>query len=140
MAAVSGKVARAMIAAPAQKGGPAAQKGAAAEGGASKKVAKRVLKADCSVVPCKNVEADMPEHERPSLGAFGRNFENCKLKEPRYLTTAIMYSNGPPHIGHTYETVMTDVHMILRIFSFTLLCYGMQLMITKLFFFKNNLL
>src|SRR5436309_9085037 len=29
--------------------------------------------------------------------------------KPRYfLTTAIAYPNGPPHIGHAYELVATD--------------------------------
>lgn len=26
-----------------------------------------------------------------------------------YITTAINYTNGPPHIGHAYEAVITDV-------------------------------
>jgi methionyl-tRNA synthetase len=28
--------------------------------------------------------------------------------EPYYITTAISYPNGPPHIGHAYEVVATD--------------------------------
>ena len=30
-------------------------------------------------------------------------------KKPFYITTAISYPNGPPHIGHAYEMVATDV-------------------------------
>jgi len=30
-------------------------------------------------------------------------------KEPYYITTAISYPNGPPHIGHAYELIATDV-------------------------------
>lgn len=30
-------------------------------------------------------------------------------KKPYYLTTAIAYPNGPPHIGHAYEAIATDV-------------------------------
>src|SRR5690606_17014116 len=26
-----------------------------------------------------------------------------------YITTAISYPNGPPHIGHAYESITTDV-------------------------------
>ena len=26
-----------------------------------------------------------------------------------YITTAIDYTNGPPHIGHAYEKVLADV-------------------------------
>src|ERR1700752_4604990 len=29
-------------------------------------------------------------------------------KTPFYITTAISYPNGPPHIGHAYEVVATD--------------------------------
>jgi methionyl-tRNA synthetase len=28
--------------------------------------------------------------------------------EPYYITTAISYPNGPPHIGHAYEAIATD--------------------------------
>ena len=31
------------------------------------------------------------------------------MAEPFYLTTAINYPNGPPHIGHAYEAIATDV-------------------------------
>jgi methionyl-tRNA synthetase len=29
-------------------------------------------------------------------------------KQPYYITTAISYPNGAPHIGHAYEAVATD--------------------------------
>jgi methionyl-tRNA synthetase len=29
-------------------------------------------------------------------------------KSPYYITTAISYPNGPPHIGHAYEVIATD--------------------------------
>ena len=28
--------------------------------------------------------------------------------KPYYITTAIAYPNGPPHIGHAYEAIATD--------------------------------
>jgi methionyl-tRNA synthetase len=31
------------------------------------------------------------------------------MAEPYYLTTAIHYPNGPPHIGHAYEVIAADV-------------------------------
>jgi methionyl-tRNA synthetase len=31
------------------------------------------------------------------------------MPEPFYLTTAIAYPNGPPHIGHAYEAIAGDV-------------------------------
>ena len=30
-------------------------------------------------------------------------------KTPYYITTAIAYVNGPPHLGHAYEAISTDV-------------------------------
>ena len=30
-------------------------------------------------------------------------------KEPFYITTAISYVNGVPHLGHAYEVILTDV-------------------------------
>ncbi|HEV2817464.1 MAG TPA: methionine--tRNA ligase [Allosphingosinicella sp.] len=30
------------------------------------------------------------------------------MAEPFYITTAICYPNGPPHIGHAYEAIATD--------------------------------
>ena len=29
-------------------------------------------------------------------------------REPFYITTAIPYPNGRPHIGHAYEAIATD--------------------------------
>ena len=34
--------------------------------------------------------------------------KNCKEKKPFYLTTAIAYTSGKPHIGNTYEVVLAD--------------------------------
>src|SRR5438067_2602529 len=31
------------------------------------------------------------------------------MGEPFYITTAISYPNGPPHIGHAYEAIAADV-------------------------------
>ena len=32
----------------------------------------------------------------------------ASLKKPFYITTAISYPNGQPHIGHAYEGIATD--------------------------------
>lgn len=34
--------------------------------------------------------------------------KECKQKEKYYITTAITYTSGRPHIGNTYEIVLTD--------------------------------
>ena len=31
------------------------------------------------------------------------------MGDPFYVTTAISYPNGPPHIGHAYEAIAADV-------------------------------
>jgi methionyl-tRNA synthetase len=31
------------------------------------------------------------------------------VSDPYYITTAINYPNGPPHIGHAYEAIAADV-------------------------------
>ena len=31
------------------------------------------------------------------------------MSEPYYITTAISYPNGRPHIGHAYEAIAADV-------------------------------
>jgi methionyl-tRNA synthetase len=31
------------------------------------------------------------------------------MSEPFYISTAINYPNGPPHVGHAYEAITTDV-------------------------------
>src|SRR5271169_7090459 len=33
---------------------------------------------------------------------------NIMAATPYYITTAISYPNGPPHIGHAYEAIATD--------------------------------
>ena len=33
---------------------------------------------------------------------------NCNEKEKYYITTAIAYTSGKPHIGNTYEFVLAD--------------------------------
>jgi len=38
-----------------------------------------------------------------------RGTKNYMSKKPFYITTAIAYANGSPHLGHAYEQVLTDV-------------------------------
>ena len=41
-----------------------------------------------------------------ALGA--RRLGRLAMGEPFYITTAISYPNGPPHIGHAYEAIAAD--------------------------------
>jgi len=34
-------------------------------------------------------------------------------KTPFYITTAISYPNGKPHIGHAYELIATDAWRVI---------------------------
>ena len=44
-----------------------------------------------------------------SLGALSENFPT-QISTPKfYITTAIAYTNGLPHIGHAYEFLSADV-------------------------------
>lgn len=50
-------------------------------------------------------------------GAFSRNFDDLpENAEKYYLTTAIAYTNGLPHVGHAYEFLTSDV--IVRLHRF----------------------
>src|SRR6201993_1694925 len=50
----------------------------------------------------------------PGVPAFSVNSESARRNRPMadkpryYLTTAIAYPNGPPHIGHAYEAIARD--------------------------------
>ena len=40
-----------------------------------------------------------------NYGALSRNLDNCG-PEKMYITTAIAYTNGFPHVGHAYEVII----------------------------------
>jgi methionyl-tRNA synthetase len=50
----------------------------------------------------------MAAFDESDLGAFASLPEN-EGKEPFYVTTAIAYMNGNPHIGHAYEFITSDI-------------------------------
>ncbi len=41
------------------------------------------------------------------VGCLAVDFKGCA--SPFYLTTAIAYTNGKPHMGHAYEYISSDV-------------------------------
>lgn len=51
----------------------------------------------------------MAAFEDSDLGAFATSVAGEGTKEPFYITTAIAYMNGNPHIGHAYEFITTDI-------------------------------
>ena len=56
--------------------------------------------------------------------------QDCK-KKPYYITTAIAYASGKPHIGNTYEIVLADS---IREFDTSKLKRILQSLETGLFF------
>ncbi len=60
--------------------------------------------------PCSRSAASSPTVARPRfLEALGSaRLGPAPMSEPFYITTAISYPNGPPHIGHAYEAIAAD--------------------------------
>mgnify|MGYP000365537847 CR=1 FL=1 len=56
-------------------------------------------------IPCDNSAID--------YGAISSNLENCG-PEKMYITTAIAYTNGFPHVGHAYEVILTNEFPLLH--------------------------
>jgi hypothetical protein len=99
----------------------AAKKIAAAEAAKNKpadnkpKFERKKIEVDCAVVPMSIEGREHPLPNPPPLGAGAANFTGVAEKtkdgkvNTRYVTTAIHYANGFPHIGHTYEDILADV-------------------------------
>eukprot|EP00929_Paragymnodinium_shiwhaense_P110547 TRINITY_DN7766_c0_g1_i1.p1 TRINITY_DN7766_c0_g1~~TRINITY_DN7766_c0_g1_i1.p1 ORF type:complete len:873 (+),score=259.72 TRINITY_DN7766_c0_g1_i1:89-2707(+) len=66
---------------------------------------KQVLVIDCKPIPV--ADTKIPSKSPPPLGTGGTT--TCKKNGQFYITTAITYANGWPHIGHAYEAMTTDV-------------------------------
>ena len=65
---------------------------------------RKELAIDCPASTVENIR--VPTSSFP-VGVASRSATNAKT--PYYLTTAINYTNGWPHIGHAYEAVVADV-------------------------------
>jgi len=70
---------------------------------------KQQLSVDCKAVPV--VERRKPTNEQPPhmAGSSCLPGSDCSPDGRYYITTAINYSNGWPHIGHAYEALTADV-------------------------------
>jgi len=73
-----------------------------ANGGVNPEVAAAAAKAKAATVP-KRVFAKEPE-----VLVSDANLDGAEAYGKFYITTAINYANGPPHMGHAYEGLMTD--------------------------------
>jgi methionyl-tRNA synthetase len=79
-----------------EKAAPTKKKGGKAAPAKKKKTAAKK-----SVVRKPAAKKVTPETAKPKVATR-------REKTPFYITTAISYPNGPPHIGHAYEAIATD--------------------------------
>jgi len=87
---------------PGADGTAVAKKGPRAAGKEKKEVT-----VDCKVVSCE--DRTKPGNNPPCLGAGSVNVAGLKKgAKTYYVTTAINYANGWPHIGHAYEALAAD--------------------------------
>jgi len=68
---------------------------------------KRELVIECVPVPV--ADRRVPQFNSPAVSKDCYSHLNNLSGDPCYLTTAIHYTNGWPHIGHAYENSITDV-------------------------------
>lgn len=95
--------------ADAPKNKPAAKPEVAKKPAGPAKGENKSLVIDCQPRPVQ--ETRIPADVCPPLGAGSKPFPNAaESKHGRYyITTAITYANGWPHIGHAYEALTSDV-------------------------------
>eukprot|EP00927_Polykrikos_kofoidii_P006245 TRINITY_DN12539_c0_g3_i1.p1 TRINITY_DN12539_c0_g3~~TRINITY_DN12539_c0_g3_i1.p1 ORF type:complete len:882 (+),score=170.46 TRINITY_DN12539_c0_g3_i1:124-2646(+) len=84
---------------------PTAAPGAGAKKGRAVGKEKQQLGVDCR--PVVVVERKVPSSEPVALGTAASTIS--KQHGKYYITTAINYANGWPHIGHAYEALTSDV-------------------------------
>jgi methionyl-tRNA synthetase len=73
--------------------------------GPSKTAPAPAVPSAAAVPPKRKARVQKPSVEKSSAAVAARG---GFAKTPFYITTAISYPNGPPHIGHAYEVIATD--------------------------------
>jgi methionyl-tRNA synthetase len=81
---------------------------AAPKARAARKPASTPKNAEFNSPTPKTVELERTEPKKPQSKTTGPAKQQATTREPYYLTTAINYPNGPPHMGHAYEAIATD--------------------------------
>jgi len=85
---------------------------AAAKKGRAAGKEKKELSVDCQALPVPEAERQVPGTEPLDLGAGATRLTGSagsKSAKKYYISTAINYSNGWPHMGHAYEALAADV-------------------------------
>lgn len=70
---------------------------------------RKELGVDCPIVPVPDQERTKLSSTPPPLGVGARCFPGAEKRGKYYITTAINYANGWPHMGHGYEGLTADV-------------------------------
>ncbi|CAM9290452.1 unnamed protein product [Chrysoparadoxa australica] len=71
--------------------------------------ALKEAKAKKKAVPGKELEAEVRQGMDIDIGSLASSSNLREDGEKYYLTTAINYTNGNPHIGHAYEGITSDI-------------------------------
>jgi methionyl-tRNA synthetase len=75
---------------------------------ARKKAKRELVKRKSVKVPRQKAGQAAKRTQVRAKGAANSAKPAADEKRPFYITTAISYPNGPPHIGHAYEAIATD--------------------------------
>jgi methionyl-tRNA synthetase len=75
---------------------------------ARKKAKRELVKRKSANVPRQKTGQAAKRAQVRVKGAANSAKPAADEKWPFYITTAISYPNGPPHIGHAYEAIATD--------------------------------
>ena len=67
---------------------------------------RKEVKVDCLPIPVKNIREPVNPAGVTPTGVASRTIQQGQRF---YLTTAINYTNGWPHIGHAYEAIVSDI-------------------------------
>jgi len=80
-----------------------------------KKAAKKAIKKSATKAPPKKTKAQVTSPKKAKAAATPTTKAGSATPSPKvpaknafYITTAIAYPNGVPHIGHAYEAIATD--------------------------------
>lgn len=93
---------------PAPAPAPAPAKKAEGKADRDKAGTKTVKNFDKNAKNGASANTPPPSFQTDTYGALASNLPGCG-PEKYYLTTAIAYTNGYPHIGHAYEFITADV-------------------------------
>ncbi len=93
------------------KSGAAKRRGKAKTRSKAPTRASKAVKSKAAKTATSKAATNKPATTKPKAGrsqAATMKAAEAAGAKPYYITTAISYPNGPPHIGHAYEAIATD--------------------------------